>query len=52
MPRCRKLFGSEIQQRIEELALELEGPYAQLFRDPLVRSPQPTGKIASSTIAR
>jgi alkylation response protein AidB-like acyl-CoA dehydrogenase len=30
----QKLFGSEIQQRIEELALELEGPYAQLFRDP------------------
>lgn len=29
----QKLFGSEIQQRIEELALELEGPYAQLFRD-------------------
>lgn len=29
----QKLFGSEVQQRIEELALELEGPYAQLFRD-------------------
>jgi alkylation response protein AidB-like acyl-CoA dehydrogenase len=30
----QKLFGSEIQQRIEELALDLEGPFAQLFRDP------------------
>ena len=29
----QKLFGSEIQQRIEELALELQGPFAQLYRD-------------------
>jgi alkylation response protein AidB-like acyl-CoA dehydrogenase len=31
----QKLFGSEIEQRIEELALDLQGPYAQLFRDPV-----------------
>ena len=30
----QKLFGSEIEQRIEELALELQGPFAQLYRDP------------------
>jgi len=30
----QKLFGSEIEQRIEELALDLQGPYAQLYRDP------------------
>jgi len=30
----QKLFGSEIEQRIEELSLDLQGPYAQLFRDP------------------
>jgi alkylation response protein AidB-like acyl-CoA dehydrogenase len=29
----QKLFGSEIEQRIEELALDLQGPYAQLYRD-------------------
>jgi alkylation response protein AidB-like acyl-CoA dehydrogenase len=29
----QKLFGSEIEQRIEELSLDLQGPYAQLFRD-------------------
>jgi alkylation response protein AidB-like acyl-CoA dehydrogenase len=29
----QKLFGSEIEQRIEELALDLQGPFAQLFRD-------------------
>jgi alkylation response protein AidB-like acyl-CoA dehydrogenase len=33
----QKLFGSEIEQRIEELALDLQGPYAQLYRDPLRR---------------
>ena len=37
----QKLFGSEIEQRIEELALDLQGPYAQLFRDP-VRQLDPT----------
>ncbi len=31
----QKLFGSEIEQRIEELALDLQGPFAQLYRDPL-----------------
>jgi alkylation response protein AidB-like acyl-CoA dehydrogenase len=31
----QKLFGSEIEQRIEEIALDLQGPYAQLFRDPI-----------------
>jgi alkylation response protein AidB-like acyl-CoA dehydrogenase len=30
----QKLFGSEIEQRIEELALDLQGPFAQLYRDP------------------
>jgi alkylation response protein AidB-like acyl-CoA dehydrogenase len=30
----QKLLGSEIEQRIEELALDLEGPFAQLYRDP------------------
>jgi alkylation response protein AidB-like acyl-CoA dehydrogenase len=30
----QKLFGSEIEQRIEDLALDLQGPYAQLYRDP------------------
>jgi len=29
----QKLFGSEIEHRIEELALDLQGPFAQLFRD-------------------
>jgi alkylation response protein AidB-like acyl-CoA dehydrogenase len=29
----QKLFGSEIEQRIEELALDLQGPFAQLYRD-------------------
>lgn len=29
----QKLFGSEIEQRIEDLALDLQGPYAQLYRD-------------------
>ncbi len=29
----QKLFGSEIEQRIEELSLDLQGPYAQLYRD-------------------
>src|SRR6202008_3183447 len=29
----QKLFGSEIEQRIEELALDLQGPDAQLYRD-------------------
>jgi alkylation response protein AidB-like acyl-CoA dehydrogenase len=31
----QKLFGSEIEQRIEELALDLQGPFAQLYRDPM-----------------
>ncbi len=30
----QKLFGSEIQQRACELAMELAGPWAQLARDP------------------
>lgn len=30
----QKLLGSEIEQRIEELALDLQGPFAQLYRDP------------------
>lgn len=30
----QKLFGSEIEQRIEELALDLQGPFGQLYRDP------------------
>ncbi|MDX2170840.1 MAG: acyl-CoA dehydrogenase family protein [Deltaproteobacteria bacterium] len=30
----QKLFGSEIEQRIEDLSLDLQGPYAQLYRDP------------------
>ena len=29
----QKLFGSEIEQRIEDLSLDLLGPYAQLYRD-------------------
>jgi alkylation response protein AidB-like acyl-CoA dehydrogenase len=29
----QKLFGSEIEQRIEDLALDLQGPFAQLYRD-------------------
>src|SRR5262249_35775788 len=29
----QKLFGSEIEQRIEDLSLDLQGPYAQLYRD-------------------
>jgi alkylation response protein AidB-like acyl-CoA dehydrogenase len=29
----QKLFGSEIEQRIEELALDVQGPFAQLNRD-------------------
>jgi len=30
----QKLFGSEIQQRTQELAMAIQGAYAQLFRDP------------------
>ncbi|MEO8604500.1 MAG: acyl-CoA dehydrogenase family protein, partial [bacterium] len=29
----QKLFGSEIEQRIEDLSLDVQGPYAQLYRD-------------------
>jgi len=29
----QKLFGSEIEQRIEDLSLDLQGPFAQLYRD-------------------
>jgi len=36
----QKLFGSEIEQRIEDLSLDLQGPYAQLYRD--VRQLDPT----------
>jgi alkylation response protein AidB-like acyl-CoA dehydrogenase len=29
----QKLFGSEIEQHIEELAIDLQGPFGQLYRD-------------------
>jgi alkylation response protein AidB-like acyl-CoA dehydrogenase len=47
----QKLFGSEIEQRIEELALDLQGPFAQLYRD-AASSIRPTGRSATSTAVR